>query len=154
MRRFLQVNTVFILVGLFASQAAARTDVGFSGRAGFSGRVVVGTPRALISRPIMPRRAIAAQRFHAFNGAARLRQRFLTGFPVSGIWPDFWWPDTPVMQVPAPTDGASQTPLQPQIVVVQSDAAAHTAPEPPPDFGYIAGCRAIPNGYHCDTLPH
>ena len=85
MRRFLQVNTVFILVGLFASQAAARTDVGFSGRAGFSGRVVVGTPRALISRPIMPRRAIAAQRFHAFNGAARLRQRFLTGFPVSGV---------------------------------------------------------------------
>jgi hypothetical protein len=84
MRRFLQVNTVFMLVSLLASQAAARTDVGFSGRTGFSGRVAIGTPRAFISRPVVARRTIAAQRFHAFNGA-RLRQRFLTGFPVSGV---------------------------------------------------------------------
>jgi hypothetical protein len=56
------------------------------------------------------------------------------------------------MQVPAPTDSASQTQLQPQIIVVKSDTAAHTASESPPDFGYIAG--AIPNGYHCDTPAH
>jgi hypothetical protein len=22
-----------------------------------------------------------------------------------------------------------------------------------PDYGYVAGCHAIPNGYHCD-FPH
>jgi hypothetical protein len=27
------------------------------------------------------------------------------------------------------------------------------APEIPPDYGFVAGCRAIPNGHHCDT-PH
>ena len=151
MRRFLQFNTVFILVGLLASQAAAKTDMGFSGHAGFLGRAVIGTPRAFISRPVAARRTIAAQQFRAFN-RHRLRQRFLTSFPVSGIWPDFWWPDTPVMQVPAPTDSASQTQLQPQIIVVKSDTAAHTESESPPDFGYIAG--AIPNGYHCDTPAH
>jgi hypothetical protein len=152
MRRFLQFNTAFILVGLLAPQAAARTDVGLSGP-GFSGRVVIGTPRAFISRPAMARRAISAQRFRPFNGD-RLRQRVLTGFPASGIWPGFGWPDTQYVEVPTTTDGASQTQLQPHIVVVQSDTAAHTASEPPPDFGYVPGCRAIPNGYHCDTLPH
>jgi hypothetical protein len=88
MRRFLQFNTAFILVGLVASQAAARIDVGFSG-AGFSGRLVFGTPRAFILRPTMARRAITAQRFRPFSGD-RLRQPFLTGFPASGVWPGFW----------------------------------------------------------------
>jgi hypothetical protein len=153
MRRFLQINTVFILVGLLASQAVARTGVAFSGRTGFSGSVVIGTPRAFVSRPIMARRAFSAQRFRPFNGD-RVRQHFLTGFPVGGIWPDFWWPDTPVVQAPTPTDGASQTQLQPQIIVVHTDTPAHAASEPPPDFSYVAGCRAIPNGYHCDTAAH
>jgi hypothetical protein len=148
MRRFLWFSTAFILAGLLVAQADARSTGEFSGRAGSFGGTVIGVPRAHISRPIIPgRRVIGAQRFHAPN-LRGMHQRFLTSFPIGGIWPGFWWPNTQVIQVPV--EETAQPQPQPQIIVLHSDRAANP-PDPPPDFGYVAGCHAIPNGYHCDA---
>ena len=144
MRCVLQFSMVPILLGLLASQADAR-----SGSGGFSGGIVIGASSAHISRqrPVLP-----AQRIRASN-LQRSHQRSLAqnGIPIGGIWPGFWWPDA-TQAVAAPTiDATAQPQLQPQVIIMQSDKAAHTASEPAPDFGYIPGCHAIPNGYHCDT---
>ena len=44
---------------------------------------------------------------------------------------------------------ASDGPTKP-IVIVLSNPPEHTVPESPRDYSYVSGCRAIPNGYHCD----
>lgn len=66
------------------------------------------------------------------------------------VWPDMGWPDsgsqvgnvqyiTPPPPEPAP----------PQVIAISADWRGQTAPEALPDFSYVAGCKAIPNGYHC-----
>ena len=72
-----------------------------------------------------------------------------------GGWPFGGWPllDTAPLQVPSV---ANETPSAPVVIVMSglSDGAPERArPETPPDYGYVAGCHAIPNGYHCD-IPH
>jgi hypothetical protein len=153
MRRFLRFSTAFILVGLLASQADARSTAAFSGGTGFFGGVVIGAPHHFARPIIAQHRFIAAQRFRALHLQNR-RLHSLTGFPIGGIWPGFWWPNTQVVEVPAAVEETAQPQMQPQIIIIRSDTAAHTVPEPPPDFGYVSGCHAIPNGYHCDTSAH
>ena len=146
MRCVLQFSVVPMLLGLLASQADAR-----SGSGGFSGGIVIGASAAHISRQFIARRPVLpAQRIRASN-LQRLHQRSLAqnGIPIGGIWPGFGWPDA-TQAVAAPAIDATAQP-QPEVIIMHSDTAAHTASEPPPDFGYIPGCHAIPNGYHCDT---
>jgi hypothetical protein len=53
--------------------------------------------------------------------------------------------DTPPIQ--------SAVPATPPVIVMSglpNGVPERRAPETPPDYGYVAGCRAIPNGYHCD----
>jgi hypothetical protein len=149
MRCVLQFSMVPILLSLLASQADAR-----SGRGGFFGGIVIGTSVAHISRQFIARRrpVIPAQRVRA-SSLQRLRQRSLAqnGFPIGGIWPGLGWPDTTQDVATPAIDEAAQQQLQPEVIIIHSDAAAHTASEPAPDFGYIPGCHAIPSGYHCDT---
>ena len=46
---------------------------------------------------------------------------------------------------------AQDAPPQPQVVVIRSDGNGRmTTAEAAPDYGYVQGCHAIPNGYHCD----
>ena len=65
----------------------------------------------------------------------------------NGAWPYGPYIGATESMVP---DGA---PVQPQVVVLtnapQPAPAPATAPVPM-DLGYVPGCRAIPNGYHCD----
>jgi hypothetical protein len=43
-------------------------------------------------------------------------------------------------------------PPEPQVVVIREDGQGRmTTAEAPADFSYVKGCRAIANGYHCDT---
>jgi hypothetical protein len=44
-------------------------------------------------------------------------------------------------------------PSQPQVIVIRSDGDGRITTTVPAadDYGYITGCHAIPNGYHCDT---
>jgi hypothetical protein len=79
----------------------------------------------------------------------RRRAQIQNGLPI-GVWP-YWSPiDMPLMEVPpVGTPAASNLPV---IVVsgLANGAQQRTAPETRPDYSYVAGCRAIPNGYHCD----
>jgi hypothetical protein len=49
----------------------------------------------------------------------------------------------------APPKVASDGPTKP-IVIVMSNPPERTVPDAPRDYSYVSGCRAIPNGYHCD----
>lgn len=72
------------------------------------------------------------------------------GSPVA-IWPDSAPFNTMPVQGPPPDD--SEAPAGPSVTVMSDmlhNAPTDTVPETPPDFSYVAGCRAIPNGYHCD----
>jgi hypothetical protein len=80
---------------------------------------------------------------------------------LAGIWPYPWWPiDTtqgwPIDTTPAQVGTA--VPSEPQVIVISSSnhAQGRTAPPPgdPPDYSYVPGCHAIPNGYHCDAPGH
>jgi hypothetical protein len=80
---------------------------------------------------------------------------------LAGIWPYPWWPiDTtqgwPIDTMPAEVGTA--VPSEPQVIVISGSnyAQGHIAPPPgdPPDYSYVPGCHAIPNGYHCDVLGH
>ena len=48
-----------------------------------------------------------------------------------------------------------ETPVHPQVIVLSnSPQPGPAAPQAQMDFGYVPGCRAIPNGYHCDPARH
>ena len=72
------------------------------------------------------------------------------GAPVV-IWPYVPYFDTgPVVAEPSV---ASVAPVGPQVIVLSNPpngASGPTVTAPPVDDSYVAGCRAIPNGYHCD----
>jgi hypothetical protein len=90
----------------------------------------------------------AARNGFGFNRNAQLQG----GWPIAG-WPSWPFLDSAPIQVPSV---ASDAPSNPVVIVMSglSDRAPERAtPETPPDYGYIAGCHAIPNGYHCD-IPH
>jgi hypothetical protein len=81
------------------------------------------------------------------------RNNFQNGFPAWGGgwgWPiGDWWPGEygyqPVQQIQDP-------PAQPQVIFIRSDGNGRMqTTEAGPDYSYIEGCHAIPNGYHCDT---
>jgi hypothetical protein len=79
--------------------------------------------------------------------------QLLKGSPIV-IWPSWPFFDTTPIQVP---QVASDAPSNPVVIVMSglSDRAPERAiPETPPDYGYVAGCHAIPNGYHCDVPPN
>ena len=73
---------------------------------------------------------------------------------LAGIWPIIpRWPiDTTQAQV------GTAIPSEPQVIVISSSnyAQGRIAPAPgdPPDYSYVPGCHAIPNGYHCDAPRH
>jgi hypothetical protein len=76
--------------------------------------------------------------------------------PVQGGLPiAVWTYGPPVTGTAAPAVEAAPPP-QPEVIVMAAphDATAETArSEAPPDYSYVAGCHAIPNGYHCDVPP-
>jgi hypothetical protein len=88
------------------------------------------------------------RRFHLQEGLG-LHRRGLTQTALpAAIWP--YGLDAPI-QVPA---AAEAVPSQPEVLVIagsHGDLPENTTPQTPPDFSYVAGCHAIPNGYYCDN---
>jgi hypothetical protein len=90
---------------------------------------------------------IAARRFNVRNDFGR--QRATIGSVVA--WPYLW------SLGPAPeaiSMAGDQIPTAPPVIVVSgspNDAPLRSGPQAPMDYGYVAGCHAIPGGYHCDT---
>lgn len=92
---------------------------------------------------------------NGFRGGTALRNPGLAGF-----WPYPWWPIDTTQGWPIDTQAQVGTaiPSEPQVIVISSSnyAQGRIAPTPgdPPDYSYVAGCHAIPNGYHCDVPRH
>jgi hypothetical protein len=93
---------------------------------------------------------------NVFRGGTARRNSGLAGF-----WPYPWWPIDTTEGWPIDTTQAqvgTAAPSEPQVIVVSGSnyAQERIAPTPgdPPDYSYVPGCHAIPNGYHCDAPRH
>jgi hypothetical protein len=74
-------------------------------------------------------------------------------FGPIAVWP-YLWSDDPTPEVISLA--ASDPHALPPIIVVAGSpdrARPESAGEPARDYSYVAGCHAIPSGYHCDTTP-
>jgi hypothetical protein len=131
--------------------ALARGGVN-TGMVGFRSGFAIHT-----ARPSMRSRVVIR---HIFAGHAdiqndlRFRRRTQTqsGLPIT-IWPYSPFTDTAHMDVPLTQ---SEVPASSPVILMSglsNDGPDRTGPETPLDFSYVAGCHAIPNGYHCNT-PH
>jgi hypothetical protein len=83
-----------------------------------------------------------------FHGQAELQ----SGLPTA-IWPYSSFTDTLPLEVPSTQSEAPVAPMVTLMSGLPNGVPDRTVPETTPDYSYVAGCRAIPNGYHCDT-PH
>jgi len=170
--RVLRYSIVPVLLGLLAIPQADARGGGGGGGGGFGGGfraggfvgIHIGAPGvalragngAIVRRLGFVRHQSLAP--FAARGFPRqfARNNFQNGFPAWGGgwgWPvGDWWLDGYAYQ---PVQQAQEPPVQPQVIVIRSDGDGrmHTA-ETAPDYGYIEGCHAIPNGYHCDTTTH
>jgi hypothetical protein len=120
---------------LFRAPTAATS---FAGRFGVWGDPLTPPlPGAFPMAPIVPHQINIANEL-----ARRGRGTFYNGYPVGG-W-GYW---------PYDNSFSSQAPAVPAVVVVTASPGAvpeRSQPTPLPDYSYIQGCHAIPNGYHCD----
>jgi hypothetical protein len=167
--RALRWSIAPILVSLLAfPQAVAARGGGGGGGGGFhgGGSNVAFFHGNVVRRPgfvrhqqvarFADRRFFPNQRFaNNFNRRFFPNQRFANdlqnGFPA---WWGGWgwgydWPDNGYGY--QSVQQAQDAPPQPQVVVIRSDGNGRmTTAEAAPDYGYVQGCHAIPNGYHCD----
>lgn len=121
------------------STASARSVQGAVFRPAPAARGLILTPGRGVASP-----RIASTRPH--DGISR-RGEFGRGLPVLG------WPYFPAFDA-YPLSDSSAAP-QPQVIVVSGGAGGAAAdPRPQADYSFVAGCRAIPNGYHCDPPQH
>ena len=104
-------------------------------------------PSSIVAPRIMARHIGIQDRLH-FHRHAQSQN----GLPI------VTWPYSLPFEV-TPTEirpDEDELPTTPQIIVMSGLpdlAPERIAPEAPPDYDYVAGCRAIPNGYHCE-VPH
>jgi hypothetical protein len=148
-----------ILVSLLAfPEAGAARGGGGGGGSGFhgGGSHVTSLPGTVVRRPGFDRHQ-QVTRFadRRFFSNQRFANNLQNGFPV--WWGNWWggwgwgydWADNgygyPSVQQ------AQDAPPQPQVVLIRSDGNGRmTTAEAGLDYGYVQGCHAIPNGYHCD----
>ena len=99
-------------------------------------------PHVFRNRIVSPfDRRFAVSRFAA--------QRFGGGVDGSFFWPFGWYTG-----VGAPVEQTTPLAPAPQVIILSNNQPLpRTTAEPsvPPDFEYVPGCRAIPNGYRCDV---
>jgi hypothetical protein len=122
------------------------------GMAGFPSAFATHLPQTAVRSRVMPPRNMA-RRIDAQNGLRfRRHAQLRNGLPVLTL-PYSSSIGMTTVDVPSVQNGRPSDP--PVFVMSQlpNRAPERTAPETPPDYGYVAGCRAIPNGYHCD-MPH
>jgi hypothetical protein len=160
MRRTLSFSLLLLGVLAVSSQADARMGFGGGfgsgfapGFRGFSGGSFIHVAPSShfvtgFHRQFFPHRQFfAAQRFHGLR--LRRGQAFAPIVVLYGG--DWWWPDVGQGVTYAPPPEAPVEPVQPEVIVIQSDNQQPKVAEATPDYGYVGGCHAIPNGYHCDT---
>jgi hypothetical protein len=153
--RALRWSIAPILVGLLAIPQAV--DARGGGGGGFHGGAIHGAFHSSTSngfrRPGFVRhQQVARFADRRFFPNQRFANNLQNGFPA---WWGGWgydWPNTGYEYGYQPVQQAQDAPSQPQVIVIRSDGNGRmTAAEATPDYGYVQGCHAIPNGYHCDT---
>jgi hypothetical protein len=83
----------------------------------------------------------------------RRRDQFENVWPI-GIWP--FWPSGDTIPAVVTSSG-SDVPASRSVTVVSgapNGEPERTESATPRDYSYVAGCHAIPNGYHCDSPRH
>ena len=144
MRRALRFSALLLGMLAISSHVDARGGGGGFG-GGFSRGFIHVAPSAHAMNGFH-RQSIVRRRVFA---ARQSRQRSAqTVFPIGGgDWLPDWGPsDSQIAEYPPAPDPLSQ----PQVIVIHPDNRGPTVAEAAPDYGYIPGCQAIPNGYHCD----
>jgi len=151
------------MLGLCATGSIAPAEArggGGGGGGGFSGghagpTAFVRVPGRVASRRVVaPRFRVSNRAFVARNFAFRNNLRLRQQVPVQSFWPTggWWWGDS--WPAATPTVIVGDGPAVPSVVVVSTPTAGAPdagTPVMPPDYGYVAGCHPIPNGYHCDV---
>lgn len=121
-------------------------------RSGYIAAPVVSAPRMAHAAPAPTRVKVPRQ----VTGLSPIRTHNLAHEPkqaVVEIWP-YLAADGGTYVGPPAAGAASDAP---EVIVVGSLPAtspAASAAEPLPDYSYVPGCHAIPNGYTCDTHRH
>jgi hypothetical protein len=129
-------------------------------RGGATGVVAAG-PRSFAHAPFarpqfrggFPRAVVAGRGNQGFNLQNDLLRRG-AGLGAIVAWPYLWSLDPAPEQISLAGD---DPPAAPQIIVVSGSPGGAPTPAAltvPPDFSYVAGCHAIPGGYHCDPPSH
>jgi hypothetical protein len=144
----------FMICAAAIAGAAAGPPARAWGRSGYTGAVVVSA-RPILRMPRAPQPTRAEAPRQAI-GSGAIRNRNLGHEPkqtVIEVWPYVPLDDGGYVEMPV-GDAAVDTP---NVIVVGNTPAANAKPsgaEPLPDYSYVPGCRAIPNGYTCDTHQH
>jgi hypothetical protein len=144
--------SVIVILSLIATGAAApalaRDGVNMFGVAGFPSGFVMHSARPIMRNSVVTPHMTA--RADVQNDLRfRRHTRLQNGLPI--IWPYSSFTDATPLEVLPSQD---ESPSSPSVIVISglpNGLPDHAVPEAPPDYSYIAGCRAIPNGYHCDT---
>jgi hypothetical protein len=145
------VIAVLSLLGAsVVAPALARGGVN-TGMVGFRSGFAMHTARPPTRSHVVMRTSSPAIRM--FKNELRFRRTQLqNGLPIT-IWPYSPYTDTAPMDVPLTQSEVLPSPPVILMSGLSSGGLDRTGPETRPDFSYVAGCRAIPNGYHCNT-PH
>jgi hypothetical protein len=149
--RWLPAIIILSLIGTgVTAPARARDGINTLGVAGFPSGFVMHVARPFMRNSVVTPHMTA--RADVQNDSRfRRHTRLQNGLPI--IWPYSSLTDATPLDVPP---GQNEAPSSPSVIVMSglpNGVPDRAVPETPPDYGYIAGCRAIPNGYHCDT-PH
>jgi hypothetical protein len=148
--RWFPLAAILSLIGAgVAAPAKARDGINTFGMAGVPSRFAVQAARPFVRNGIVTPR-IPTHNANARNNLHHRRHaQMRSGLPIT-IWPYSSFGRTTTIYAP-PIQ--SEVPPPPPVVVVSglpTGVPERRAPETPPDYTYVAGCRAIPNGYHCD----
>lgn len=149
------LRSLAFVLGMLTISPYADARMGVGGWFGFSGgfrgsagSFVSEVPSGHVTNGLRRQFLVHRERVGAehFRGPRMRRDQAFK--PSVGLFDDTWWPDvTEVVTYASPPE----EPVQPQIVIIQRDKTESKLAEAPPDYGYVAGCHAIPNGYHCDA---
>jgi hypothetical protein len=137
----------FLGTSVAAPPALARGGVN-TGMVGFRSGFATQTARPSMRNGVVMRHIFA--RHADVQSGLRFRRSQL---PIT-IWPYSSFTNTAPMDVPLnQSDVPPSSPFVIEVSGAPNGGSNRTAPDTPPDFSYVAGCHAIPNGYHCDA-PH
>ena len=137
-------GTKRLLLLTAALLCGAWSSGGWGGFVGFHGRATFHAP---VRAPVAVPGVMLANCFGRIGhpGRSHLNGRFAPN-QANLIWP--YWPLPGPYLAPPPA-----APAGPETIVIARALPTNPAPatpQPLPSLTYVAGCHAIPNGYHCD----